>query len=179
MARRSYMSGFVEGDANGMVGLLPRSVPSAILADAVMFIPLWAVSSLSISQSYHRPPLGSAFARQLVDTHDDTLTLSASLIGWDRFLWKEYLEYVAESAMRGSMLERMSGGQAGGLILVTTMTIRTDLYVQSLTFSANASRRDVIDVSLSLVHLPRPGALAQILDLAAVGVGTLMDFAVA
>lgn len=178
MARRSYLSGFVEGDANGMVGLVPRSIPSAVLADGLMFIPLWAVSSMAVSESYHRPPLGSSFARQLVDTHDDTLTLSAALVGWDRFLWKEYLEIIAESSLRGSMLEKMSGGKAGGLILVTSMTIRTDLYMQSLSFTASATRRDVIDVSMTLIHLPRPGLLAQVLDLAAVGVGTLTEFAV-
>jgi hypothetical protein len=179
MARRSYLSGFIEGNTNGMVGLVPRSLPSAVLADGLMFIPLWAVSSMSISESYHRPPIGSSLARQLVDTHDDTISLSASLVGWDRFIWKEYLEVVAEASLRGSMLERMSGGKAGGLILVTSMTIRTDLYMQALSLSASATRRDVIDVSMTLVHLPRPGLLSQVLDLTAVAVGTLGDFVVA
>lgn len=178
MPRRSYLSGFLEGDVNGMVSAVPRSIPSAVLADGVLFIPLWAVSSLSVAESYHRPPLGSSFARQLVDTHDDTLTMSAALVGADRFLWKEYLEIVAESSLRGSMLEKMSGGKAGGLILVTSLTIRTDLYMQSLSFTASATRRDVIDVSMTLIHLPRPGLLSQALDLAAVGVGTLTEFAV-
>ncbi|MDK1376446.1 MULTISPECIES: hypothetical protein [unclassified Sinorhizobium] len=178
MPRRSYISGFVEANVKGAVGLLPRSLPSAVLADGFRFVPLWAVSSIAISESYHRPPLGSSFARQLVDTHDDTLTLSASLVGWDRFLWKEYLEVVAEASLRGSMLERLSGGKAGGLILVTSMTIRTDLYMQSLSFTANAMRRDVVDVSMTLVHLPRPGPLAQVLDLSAVGVSTLTEFVV-
>ncbi|PJR10711.1 hypothetical protein CEJ86_29065 [Sinorhizobium meliloti] len=157
---------------------MPRSLPSAVIADGFRFVPLWAVSSIAISESYHRPPLGSSFARQLVDTHDDTLTLSASLVGWDRFLWKEYLELVAEASLRGSMLERLSSGKAGGLILVTSITIRTDLYMQSLSFTASATRRDVIDVSMTLVHLPRPGFLAQVLDLSAVGVGTLTEFVV-
>lgn len=178
MPRRSYLSGFVEADANGMVGLLPRSVPSAVLADGVMFIPLWSVSSLAVAQSYHRPPLGTSAARQLMDTHDDTLTLSAMLVGWDRYIWKEYLEFIAESSLRGSMLEKLSGGKAGGLILVTSLTIRTDLYMQGISFSVNASRRDVIDVSMTLVHLPKPGLLSEILDLAAVAVGTLSEFAV-
>ena len=178
MAKRSYLSSFLEGDANGRAGVVPRSVPSAIIADGLLFAPLWAVTAMSISESYHLPPLASSAARQLVDTHDDTISLTAALIGWDRFIWKEYLELIAEQSMRGSMLERASGGQVGGLILVTSMTIRTDMYMQSLSFSANSQRRDVIDVSMTLAHMPRPGLLAQILDLGAVGVGTLMDFVV-
>lgn len=178
MPRRSFLSGFVEGDVNGMASILPRSVPSAVLADGLMFIPLWSVSTLAVAQSFHRPPLGSSYARQLLDTHDDTLTLSAMLVGWDRYIWKEYLEFIAESSLRGSMLETLSNGKAGGLILVTSLTIRTDLYMQGLSFSVNANRRDVIDVTMSLVHLPKPGLLSQVLDLASVAVGTLSEFAV-
>ena len=133
---------------------------------------------MSISESYHLPPLTSSASRQLVDTHDDTISLTGSLIGWDRFIFKELLEIQAEQSMRGSFLEKTTMGKVGGLILITTMSIRTDMFVRSLSFSANSSRRDVIDVSISLAHLPRPGPLAQILDAAAVGVGTLMDFTV-
>lgn len=178
MARRSFLSSFIEADINGVAGLGPRSMPSAVLADGPSFIPLWAVSSLAVASSYHRPPLGTAGSRQLSDTHDDTLTLSASLIGWDRFLWKERLESVANAGVRGSVLERIPGGGMGGLVLVTSMTIRTDLYVQSLNLSASATRRDVIDVSMTLVHLPRPGPLAEMLDMTATAVGTLAEFAV-
>lgn len=178
MSKRSYLSSFLEGDVNGKVGVVPRSIPSAVVADGLLFVPLWAVTAMSISESYHLPPLASSAARQLVDTHDDTISLTASLVGWDRFILKESLELIAEQSMRGSMLERVSGGQAGGLILITSMTIRTDMYMQSLSFSANAQRREVIDVSMALAHLPRPGPLAQVLDVAAVGVGTLLDFAV-
>ena len=178
MSKRSFLTSFVQGDVNGQAGFLPASIPSAILADGPVIVPLWAVSMMSLSESYHLPPLTSAASRQLVDTHDDTITLTGALIGWDRFIFKELLEIQAEQSMRGSFLEKATFGKAGGLILITTMTIRTDIYVRSLTFTANASRRDVIDVSLTLAHLPRPGPLAQILDLAAVGVGTLMDFTV-
>ena len=44
MARRSFLSSFIEADVNGMAGLGPRSMPSAVLADGPSFIPLWAVS---------------------------------------------------------------------------------------------------------------------------------------
>ena len=35
------------------------------------------------------------------------------------------------------------------------MTIRTDMQIQSLTFTASAARREVLDVSIALVHVPR------------------------
>ena len=178
MSKRSYLTSFIEGDVNGKVGFIPKSIPSAIIADGPLIVPLWSVSMMSISESYHLPPLTSSASRQLVDTHDDTISLTGSLIGWDRFIFKELLEIQAEQSMRGSFLEKTTMGKVGGLILITTMSIRTDMFVRSLSFSANSSRRDVIDVSISLAHLPRPGPLAQILDAAAVGVGTLMDFTV-
>ena len=59
--------------------------------------------------------------------------------------------------------------------VVTAMTIRTDIYVQSVSFSASSSKRHVLDVALTLVHLPRPGGLAKLLDVAGVAVGTLLD----
>jgi hypothetical protein len=59
--------------------------------------------------------------------------------------------------------------------LVTSATIRTDLAVQSLTFSISASRRETLDVTMRLAHLPRPGSLAKLLDLGSVGVGCLTD----
>jgi hypothetical protein len=57
------------------------------------------------------------------------------------------------------------------------MTIRTDMQVQSLQFSALAARRDVLEVTMTMAHLPLPGALGKLLDAASVGVGALADWA--
>jgi hypothetical protein len=58
------------------------------------------------------------------------------------------------------------------------MTIRTDLQVQSLSFSASAGKRGVIDVSIGLVHMPLPGSLTKILEVGSLGIGALADFVV-
>jgi hypothetical protein len=50
------------------------------------------------------------------------------------------------------------------------------MQIQSLTFSASAARRDVLDVTMTLVHVPRPGVMAKVLDAAALQVGALADF---
>ncbi len=149
------------------------AIPSAILTDGgAALIPLFAVTSMTLSESYHLPPIGSSAARAMVETHDDTISLSAVLPGPQRYVWKLMLETAAESALRGSVLARIG---APGLILVTAQTIRTDIYIQSLSFSQSAAKRQTIDVSIQLVHLPRPGALAKALDVASVAVGALLD----
>jgi len=97
-------------------------------------------------------------------------------VGPDRFRWKVELETLAEVSKRGSAVAAVTSGRISGLILVTSLTIRTDIQVQSLGFSVSAARRDVIDVTLSLVHLPLPGSAGLLIDKAKVGVAALSDF---
>ncbi len=152
-------------------------LPSAVLADPpAFFVPLFAVTAMSLAESYFLPPLGVSRQRMVLPAHDDTISLSALLIGPERFAWKQLLEVMADISKRGGVLEQLTGGSVGGLVLVTSMTIRTDMQIQSLTFSASAARRDVLDVTMSLVHVPRPGILSRVLDLASVPVAALADF---
>lgn len=151
-------------------------VPSAIISDgALLTVPLWAVTSIALSESYHLPPIGAAGARSIVGTHDDKITLSGVLVGKERHAWKLALETLAETGRRGSAIAAYTGGAVTGLVLVTAMTIRTDMQFEALTFTATAGKRDVLDVSMILVHMPRPSALAKLLDVASVGVGALAD----
>jgi hypothetical protein len=152
------------------------AVPSALITDGDTIVPLWAVTSMSLSESYHLPPIGSSGARAVATTHDDTVTLSGILAGPDRFKWKAALEGLAETSKRGGAIAAATGGRISGLILVTAMTIRTDMQVQTLSFTASAARRGVLDVSLTMQHMPLPGALAKLLDLPGIGVAALADF---
>jgi hypothetical protein len=152
------------------------AVPSAIISDGIVTVPLWTVTSMSLNESYHLPPIGSSGARAVVATHDDTLSLSGVLVGTERYVWKQALELLAETSRRGGALAALSGGKVSGLIVITSMTIRTDMQVQSLSFSASAAKRDALDVSISLVHMPLPGALGKLLDVASIGVGALADW---
>lgn len=151
-------------------------MPSAILSDGLIPVPLWAVTAISLSQSYHLPPIGSSAARALVDVHNDTITLSGILIGSERFVWKLALETIAESGRRGgaglaaaSSLLGVPGLDLSGLILVTSMTIRTNMQVQSMNFNASSNRRETIEVGITLVHMPPPGPVSKLLDVASVG----------
>jgi hypothetical protein len=153
------------------------AMPSAVLADPpAMFVPLFAVTAVSLTESYFLPPLGPSRQRMIVPAHDDTITLSGLLIGPERFTWKLFLETMADVSKRGGALESITGGRVSGLVLVTSMAIRTDMQIQTLTFNANATRREVLEVSITMVHVPRPGALATITNFATVAVGALSDF---
>jgi hypothetical protein len=148
--------------------------PSAIISDGLIPVPLWAVTAMTLTESFPLPPIGSTAARALVSGHDDTLSLTGLLVGPERFGWKLALETLAESSRRGSSLP--IPGAPAGLFVVTSMTIRTHMHVQSLTFTASAAKRDTLDVSISFAHLPPPGALSKLLDVASLGVASLMDW---
>jgi phage protein U len=152
------------------------TVPSAIISDGLLPIPIWAVTSMTLTETYHLPPIGSSGAKAIVATHDDLITLSGVLLGTERYAWKFALETLAETAKRGGALEAYTKGALSGLILITSMTIRTDMQIQSLTFTATSAKRDALDVSVSLAHMPRPSALGKLLDVAAIGVGALADW---
>ena len=151
------------------------NIPSAIISDGILPIPIWAVTTMKLTETYHLPPIGSTGAKAIVGVHDDTIDLTGVLVGMERFAWKLALETLAESSKRGTALGSFTGGKVSGLILITAMTIRTDMQIQSLTFTASTTKREALDVSIQLAYMPLPGALGKLLDLASVGVGALMD----
>lgn len=152
------------------------TVPSAVIWDGgALLIPLFAVTELSLSETFHLPPLGSSGARAIAPVQDSTVRLSGLLVGPTRYGLKLALENQAQAAQRGSGLALMTGGVLGGLTLVTAMTIRTDMQVKELSFSETATRRQTLSVVISFEHVPRPSGLAKLLDIASVGVGALMD----
>jgi hypothetical protein len=115
-----------------------------------------------------------------MSTHDDQISISAVLPGQMRFIWKESLELLSEVALGVNPLQMIPGNNVtAGLQLWTTMTLRSDIYIQNLSFTASAQKRKVLDVSMTLVHLPRPGLAGQLLsaglDIANAAVSTGID----
>jgi hypothetical protein len=152
-------------------------IPSAIISDGIITIPIWAATSIGLTEAYQLPPIGSSTAKAIVATHDDTITLSGVLVGPERYAWKLGLETLADVAKRGSSVAALTGGAVSGLILITSMTIRTDMQIQTLSFTATAQKRDALDLSMSMAYMPLPGALAKLLDAASLAVGGLADWA--
>lgn len=151
-------------------------VPSAILSDGLVAIPLYAVSQIVVSEAFHLPAIGATSVRSSVATHDDTVTMSGTLIGPERYALKFSLEKLAESSKLGTALEGLTASAVSGLVLITGITVRTDMQIQSLSFTVAATRREVIDVSIHLVHMPRPGRANALLDLGNLAVRSLRDF---
>ena len=149
--------------------------PSAVLFDGIVPVPLWAVTQMSIDASFSVPAVGGSNRRVALPTHDDTIGLTAVLIGPLRLEWKTALENIAEASRFGTVLSPKTGGLGTGLVLVSSATVRTNLAVQSLSFSLSAARRDTIDVTMRLIHLPPPGSLTRLLDTTSIAVGALTD----
>ena len=150
-------------------------VPSAVISDGLIVIPLWAVTQMSLTETYALPPIGSSAMKASVDVHDDAIQLTGVLVGPERFSWKLLLEQLAESSKRGTALATFTGGKVSGLILITSMTIRTDMQVKSLSFTASSTKRETLDVSISLAYAPLPRSLGKLLDVASLGIGALAD----
>jgi hypothetical protein len=152
-----------------------QRLPSAILTDGLIPIPLFVVTRIVLSEKYTLPPVGSAGFRAAVDNSEDTMSLSALLIGPQRFAWKQGLEMLADFSKRGGALSRWTGGAVSGLILVTSMTVRLDMQVTELSFTASATRRDTLEVSIGLRHVPQPGPLNMLIDMGHAAAMSIVD----
>lgn len=153
----------------------PLGPPAALLTDGLLSVPLWAVSRIGLTERFALPPIGVSAFRAAVGTSDDTIALSAVLVGTERFAFKQMLELLASVSRRASMLGTITAGRSGGLILVSRLTTRTDLHVTSLDFSVTSQRRGAIDVTIAMQHVPRPGPASLLLDVATAAVATMVD----
>jgi hypothetical protein len=151
-------------------------MPSAIISDGLVTIPLFAVSQIVLSETYHLPAIGTTSVRSSVATHDDTIALTGLFAGPERYAWKFTLETLAESSKRGTALEGLTGGTVSGLVLITGIAVRTDMQIQALSFTVSATRRDVIDVAVTLAYMPRPSPLGKLLELGNIAIRALVDF---
>lgn len=152
-------------------GLTPV-IPSAIVSDGIVPIPIYAVTQMTLNESYQFPPIGSTGAKAILQTHDDSVTIKGSLVGDLRFTWKVALELLAESSKRGNTY-------ISGLILITAMTVRTDMQIRTLTFDAFNTKRASIDLTLVMDYMPKPkNTIGKLVDAAAsIAVGALGDAA--
>jgi len=153
-----------------------QTLPSAIITDGLLPVPLFCVTRMSLSENYHLPPIGSTGFRAAVDNSDDSITMNALLVGTQRYAWKLSLELLADLSRRGSAITRYTSGAVGGLILITGMTFRLDMQITNLTFNVTAQRRQAIEVNIAMQHVPRPGVQNLLLDAGMTAVMTTVDF---
>lgn len=153
-----------------------QRLPAALIVDLPLFIPLFAVTRLTLSESYSLPPVGTRAYRTATTSSVDTVSLSALLIGPQRYLWKKDLELLAESSRRGGFLGAVSRGKVGGVMFVSRLVTRTDMQISELSFMASAQRLETLEVTVSLRHVPRPGPVDPLVDIGVTAAVTTLEF---
>lgn len=145
-------------------------IPSAIVSDGIIPIPIYAVTQMTLTEAYQFPPIGSSGAKAILQVHDDSVTIKGSLVGDLRFTWKVALELLAESSKRGNTY-------INGLILITAMTVRTEMQIRTLTFDSLSTRRHTLDLTLVMDYMPKPkNTIGKLVDaLGSIAVGALGD----
>lgn len=145
-----------------------RSAPAALLVDLPVVVALVAVSRLSLSESYALPPVGATAFRTTTTASTDTISLSALLVGsaGERLAQRKQLELIAASSRRGGTLGAFTGGALTGVVFVSALVTRTNIQVADLSFSVSPQRIGATEVSMTLRHVPRPGPVDLLVDVA-------------
>lgn len=131
-------------------------------------VPLFAVQSMVLSDGYKiERVLGSRFMQALAPTAK-TIQIEAVLTGQERLLIKKALETLA-LATRWTAAAAAPALALAGIPVVAGMTVSTDMQISDLKFTHSVNKREALDVSITLVHVPR-SAIAELageaLDLA-------------
>ncbi|MGW0409759.1 hypothetical protein ACWDZX_00320 [Streptomyces collinus] len=153
-----------------------QSLPSAIITDGLLAVPLFAVQRLTLTERYTLPPIGTPSFRAAVGNASETASLSALLIGPQRHAWKQGLELMANFAKRGGALGRFTGGKFAGLVLATRMSVRMNMHVTELSFAASSQRLDTTEVTIALQHVAPPGPVDLLVDAGALAASTATEF---
>src|SRR5947208_11949137 len=88
-------------------------------------VPLFAVNSMTLSESYKLPEIGKGDKSQWLGKVDDTVAIEGVLIGPDRFFYKAALEVLADLSMILSAFVPIPG--LGGIPLVSGLTVLPDM----------------------------------------------------
>jgi hypothetical protein len=131
-------------------------------------VPLLYVQSLNLSEGYQIERIaGSRFSQAIAPT-TKTIAIEAMLLGANRLLLKKELEALA-------LVSRVLVAAAApalalvGIPVVSGLTISLDMQITDLRFAQSVQKRDAIDVSITLRHVPRSAAtalLGELTDLA-------------
>jgi len=131
-------------------------------------VPLLYVQSMQISEGYRIARIAGSRFSQAVAPTTKTITIEAILPGPGRLLTKKALEAMALTS-RLAVSAAAPRLAVAGIPVISGITISLDMQITDLRFSQAVSRRDALEVSLSLQHVPRSSALeiaGEVADLA-------------
>jgi hypothetical protein len=122
-------------------------------------VPLLYVQSMSISEGYRIQRIaGSKFSQAIAPTAK-TITIEAVLLGRERLLLKKGLEVLA-LASRLLVSALAPALKITGIPVVSGLTIALDMQITDLRFTQSVQKRDALDVSITLQHVPRSSLFA-------------------
>jgi hypothetical protein len=124
---------------------------SPVLVGAV---PLLHVQSMTMSQGYRIERIMGSRWSQATQPTVKTIAIEAILIGPDRLLVKKALEAMALTSRALAAAAAPLLGVAG-IPVVSGMTISLDMQITDLRITHSTTKREALDVSLSLQHVPR------------------------
>jgi hypothetical protein len=124
-------------------------------------VPLFTVTSLTLSEGYQVHRIAGSSLAQLVSPTTKTIAIEAVLIGSERLVAKKGLEAMAltSRALASSVAPLM---KLAGIPVVSGLTISLDMQITSLRFAISSQKRDAIDVSITLEQVPRSSVSALV-----------------
>src|SRR5205823_5691263 len=111
---------------------------------------------------------GSSWSQALAPS-TKTIAIEAILIGPDRLLLKKELEALALASR--VLVAAAASAMIAGIPVVSGLTISLDMQITDLRFHQSVQKRDALDVSITLQHVPRSSLtsiLGEVADLALV-----------
>jgi hypothetical protein len=151
---------------------VPGEANTPVLVGPVL---LYYVQSMTINEGYKIERIaGSTFSQAIAPT-TKSIAIEAVLPGPTRLLVKKELEVLA-LASRVLVAATAPLLAIAGIPVVSGLTISLDMQITDLRFAASVQKRDALDVSMTLQHVPRSSAseiASEVADMA-LAVGTAL-----
>jgi hypothetical protein len=124
-------------------------------------VPLVHVQSMTMNQGYRIERIMGSRWSQATQPTVKTIAVEAVLIGPNRLLIKKALEAMALTS-RALVAAAAPALAVAGIPVVSGMTVSLDMQITDLRITHSTSKRDALDVSISLQHVPRSNLSALI-----------------
>lgn len=141
---------------------MPAGVNEPVLVGTV---PLFYVQSMHISEGYRIARIAESKFSQATAPTTKTIGIEAMLIGPRRLQLKKALEIMALSS-RLLVAAAAPALAVTGIPVVSGLTISLDMQITELRFSQSVQKRDALDVSITLQHVPRSSLTAILSEVA-------------
>ena len=119
-------------------------------------VPLLFVQSMSMTEGYRIERIAGSSWSQALAPSTKTIAIEAILIGPERLLLKKELEALALASR--VLVAAAASAMIAGIPVVSGLTISLDMQITDLRFTQSTQKRDALDVSLTLQHVPRSKA---------------------